>query len=103
VTQTNATDRLLSLRETQEVLGVSRAWVTRLVRAGALPVIELGGRTLVDTADLRAFIESKKTTRTPETMRESRRHAYPRNERDPAGRPGPANTSAVPGDGHGAA
>jgi predicted DNA-binding transcriptional regulator AlpA len=85
VTLRETPERLLSLRETQDVLGLSRATVYRLVSAGLLPVVVLPGRTLVQASDLRDFIDSRKTTRSG-------------NGRGPAGRPSLVTTSAD-GDG----
>jgi excisionase family DNA binding protein len=79
--------RLMSLQEARDLLGLSRTTVYRLVRDGELPVVEFPGRTLVQASDLDAFIESRKTRRSP-------------NERSPASRPDSAITPAVPGDGY---
>ena len=73
--------RLVSLTDTYRALGVSRTTLYRLVRDGHLPVVEFPGRTLVDSADLDAFIESRKTRRS-------------RKERGPAGKPSLVTSSA---------
>jgi len=56
-------DPLLSLRQTQEVLGLSRQGVWRLVSVGDLPGVELGGRRLIQSSDLREFIAARKVRR----------------------------------------
>jgi excisionase family DNA binding protein len=54
---------LHSLADVQQILRVSRHTVSRLVRRGDLPVVEIGGRTLIESADLRAFLASRKRRR----------------------------------------
>lgn len=54
-------EHLLSLRETGQVLGISRAAVYRLIGRGELTLVHLGGRRLVDPGDLRTLIERNKS------------------------------------------
>jgi predicted DNA-binding transcriptional regulator AlpA len=53
-------ERLLSLRETQEALGLSRAGLHNLLNRGELPTIRIGGRRLVAPADLRRFVDARR-------------------------------------------
>ena len=55
--------KLHSLAEVESILGVSRPTVSRLVRQGDLPVIEIGRRTLIESDDLRGFLTSRKRRR----------------------------------------
>jgi len=54
---------LFSLKAAQVLLGISRPTFSRLVRRGELAVVEIAGRTLIDPADLREFIDSRKRRR----------------------------------------
>jgi excisionase family DNA binding protein len=54
-------ERLLSRREVREVLGVSTVTIARMVASGDLPVVRVGARTLIDPADLRAYIAARKS------------------------------------------
>jgi excisionase family DNA binding protein len=49
---------LLTLTEAASRLRVSRSTVQRLIRAGALPVTQLGRRRLVRLEDLEALVAS---------------------------------------------
>ena len=49
-------DPLLDVPTTERLLGISRSSVFELLRAGQLPAVKLGRRTLVRTSDLRRFI-----------------------------------------------
>ncbi len=53
-----APEKLLSLRDVQRRLGVSKPTVLRSVRAGRLVVVRIGRRTLVHPDDLERFIDS---------------------------------------------
>ena len=55
-----AVRRLRSINHSAERLGLSRATISRLHSQGALPFVELAGRTLVDEADIEALIEAGK-------------------------------------------
>jgi excisionase family DNA binding protein len=60
------TRRLLKTRDAASYLGVTRETFEKLVRAEALPVVQLLGprsNWLVDLNDLNALIERQKTTR----------------------------------------
>ena len=56
-------ERLLSRVEARTILGVSSATFARMIARGDLPIVEVGGRTMLDPADIRAFIEARKTIR----------------------------------------
>jgi excisionase family DNA binding protein len=66
-------ERLRSVREVCDLLGVSRPTVQRLVTRGELPVVKLGDRSLFRPADIVALIErSRQANRAdlmPPTMR----------------------------------
>ena len=48
-------DRLLTLKEVGLILGLSERSVRRIVRAGDLPAIRIGGSPPIRSADLRAY------------------------------------------------
>ena len=52
---------LLSSDETAKALGVSTRTLYNLRMAGGLPYVALGSRIMFDPADLRHWIEAKKT------------------------------------------
>jgi excisionase family DNA binding protein len=54
-------ERLVTLKEAQEFLGVSRATFFKVLRSGDLPVVRIGGRTLVRPQALRSFVEARET------------------------------------------
>ena len=54
---------LLTLGDVARLIGVSMPTLFRMLRRGDIPVIELGGRTLVEPADLRHFLTSRKVRR----------------------------------------
>jgi len=49
-------DPLLDVPTTERLLGVSRSSLFELLRAGHLPAVKVGRRTLIRTSDLRRFI-----------------------------------------------
>ncbi len=53
-------NKLLTLTEVAEILRVNRSSVSRLIKAKELSYIRIGGRKLIDEADLLAFIENRK-------------------------------------------
>ncbi len=55
----------MSLRDVSDRCGVAGITVARWVRDGQLPIIKLGSRTLVDPADLNAFIAARRTRNVP--------------------------------------
>ena len=61
-------ERLLSLRETQEILDLSEITVLRLIRVGELPVVRFGSRTLVEPSELRALIARHRVPRDDEPV-----------------------------------
>lgn len=54
--------RLYALSEVQEVLGVSRWQIYRLLNSQQLRSVKIGRRRLVPEADLRRFIDSLRAT-----------------------------------------
>jgi excisionase family DNA binding protein len=57
------TDFLLSYRQAGRILGVDQRTVFEYVRKGEIPSVVLGYRNKrIDPADLRQFIESRKTS-----------------------------------------
>ena len=54
---------MLSLRAAREACGVSEATFHRWIKESGLPVIRVHGRTLIDPADLTAFLAAHKTRR----------------------------------------
>jgi excisionase family DNA binding protein len=55
--------RLLTMPEVMQYLRLSRAAVHRLVRAGRLPVVRIGGRVLFRKETLDAFISNAECRR----------------------------------------
>jgi excisionase family DNA binding protein len=53
--------RLKSIGDAAEYLGVSRATVERLVHRGALPIVKVGGATRYDIVDLDRYIAINRT------------------------------------------
>ena len=49
-------DRLLRLKEVGLLLGLSERSVRRIVQAGDLPAIRIGGSPRIRSADLRAYL-----------------------------------------------
>ena len=52
--------KLLSIPEAAERIGVSRASLYRAVNNGLLPLVKIGGRSLVDPTDLTALVNASK-------------------------------------------
>lgn len=48
---------LLNIRQVTETTGISRASIYRQMRAGQLPFVKLGSRTLFRPADLQDFVD----------------------------------------------
>ena len=55
----------LSIPEAQIILGVSRSTVLRLLDAGELVRVRVGGRTLVDPASIRDYIARNREEAAP--------------------------------------
>ena len=53
--------KLLSVKEAGSVLGISLAGMRRTIQRGDLPVCRIGRRTLVDSRDIEALIEKRKS------------------------------------------
>lgn len=53
-------DKLYTIKETQELLKVSRAKVYLLIKDGSIQPIKLGKRTLFPESELNRFIEELK-------------------------------------------
>lgn len=60
---------LLTVREAQAVLHISKPSMWRLIGRGALPVIRVGHRTMIDPGDLRTFIAVNRERRTPRDVK----------------------------------
>lgn len=59
-------EKLFSIREAADVLGISRGQLYRLIGAGDLTIVKVGGRTLMTPEDLRAYIDAHRERRQPE-------------------------------------
>ena len=57
---TETMDKLYTIKETQELLKVSRAKVYLLIKDGSILPIKLGKRTLFPESELHRFIEELK-------------------------------------------
>jgi excisionase family DNA binding protein len=55
------TERLLTIQETAQMLRISVPTLHRIVAAGDLPAVRIGGRTFFDRNDIETFIERSKT------------------------------------------
>ncbi|MBA2361424.1 MAG: helix-turn-helix domain-containing protein [Actinobacteria bacterium] len=58
---------LLSVTSAARVLGLSRATAWRLVWAGELPTVRIGGRVLVEPETLRQFIADRRSNGSEKT------------------------------------
>jgi len=65
-------ERLLSFREAMALLGISKPSLYRLIDRAELPVVEVGGRRLVEPAELRRFVAAHRR-RGPPVKSEDRR------------------------------
>lgn len=54
--------KLLSIPEAASQIGLSRASLYRAVNNGLLPLVKIGGRSLVDPTDLTALVNASKRT-----------------------------------------
>lgn len=54
--------KLLSIPQAAHQIGISRASVYRAINNGSLPLVKIGGRSLIDPADLTALVQSSKKT-----------------------------------------
>ncbi len=54
--------KLLSIPEAASQIGLSRSSLYRAVNSGALPLVKIGGRSLIDPKDLDALVEASKRT-----------------------------------------
>lgn len=59
-TRTDAGDRLLSIREIQERLGISRAFVRALQDSGEIPFSKLGKLRKSSVRDVDAYVRSRR-------------------------------------------
>lgn len=60
---TNAPERLLTTKETADILGISDRTLRTLVRTGALPLVRFGRNVRFDPVDLRRFVDDAKRGR----------------------------------------
>lgn len=51
---------LKTIEDCAAQLGVSKSTIRRLIRAGALTAVHVGGRRLVDSRDIAAFVAASK-------------------------------------------
>lgn len=61
-----ALESLMSISEVAEVLRISERGVYRLMSGGRLPSVKVGGRTLIEPAEVRRFIASRRRDGHPE-------------------------------------
>jgi excisionase family DNA binding protein len=61
----DALEPLLSVDDVVRLLGVSESGIYRLVRAGDLPRVKVGNRTLFEPAAIRAFIAERREASPP--------------------------------------
>lgn len=54
--------KLLSIPEAASQIGLSRSSLYRAVNSGALPLVKIGKRSLIDPKDLNALVEASKRT-----------------------------------------
>ncbi len=52
--------KLLTLQEVADILRINRSSVSRLLKNGELSYIPVGGRKLVENADLQSFLDNRK-------------------------------------------
>jgi excisionase family DNA binding protein len=62
-------ERLLSVEEVSEVLHISERGIYRLVSNGEIPRVKVGQRTLFDPADIRRFIDGRRSEQGAEGQR----------------------------------
>lgn len=58
----NQSVRLLTVPEAAKSLGICRTSLYALVGRGELPLVRIGGRSMVDPADLAALVAASKRT-----------------------------------------
>lgn len=56
---------LLDIESAAETLGIGRSTLFGLIRAGEMPIVKIGKRTLIRRADLDAFIDGHTSTIPP--------------------------------------
>lgn len=54
-------DKLMTVEEVSEFLRIGRTKLFALIKDGKIAVVRIDGRTLFDPADVRAFVEARKT------------------------------------------
>ena len=52
----DGSDRLLSVQEVSEQLGMGRSWVYNQIKSGELPSVQLGGTVKIKREDLEEYI-----------------------------------------------
>jgi excisionase family DNA binding protein len=60
MSETPIAQRLASLPATAATLGVSTKTLWRILRAGKLPCVRIGGRTMISVADVDAFVAAQR-------------------------------------------
>src|SRR5215208_5095567 len=53
----DGSDRLLSVQEVSEQLGMGRSWVYNQIKSGELPHVQLGGTVKIKREDLEGYIQ----------------------------------------------
>ena len=56
----NGSNRLLSVQEVAEQLGMGKSWVYNQIRSGELPSVQLGGTVKIKREDLERYIQSNR-------------------------------------------
>ncbi len=55
-----ALEPLLSIEQVSEFLGISQSGIFRLLRSEELACVKVGGRTLIEPAEVRKFIAARR-------------------------------------------
>lgn len=59
-------EKLYTVKEMQEYLGIHRTYAYKILREGKLPKIKLGKRILIRESDLQAFLDKNTVKATEE-------------------------------------
>ena len=60
-------EKLYSVKEMMDYLGIQRTYAYKILREGKLPKIKLGKRILIRESDLQAFLDKNTIKATEET------------------------------------
>jgi excisionase family DNA binding protein len=58
--QSSNGQRLLSVQEASEQLGMGRSWVYQQIKSGELPSVQLGSNIKIKSKDLEEFIDKRR-------------------------------------------